>query len=226
MRAGFTRWTALALFGLAELAAAAIALLALMPPANAQLDDRFPFMEERRRRYQQNYQQYQGSYGYQDQRQQPADSSRAPAPRRADVAPTTKVMVFGDSMSDWLAYGLEEAFADTPEIGILRKPRTNSGLIRIDTYDWPSTAREMLNAEKPDYVVMMIGLSDRRGIREAIRQAPARPPAGQKQPTQQSAPAAQPAASGQAGVQQQAAAPAAPAPQPAPAPAKPTDTEA
>src|SRR4051812_10773791 len=99
MRAGFTRWTGLALFGLAEAAAAPIALLALMPPANAQLDDRFPFMEERRRRYQQNYQ-----FGYPDQqRQQPDDASRAPAPRRADVAPTTKVMVFGDSMSDWLA---------------------------------------------------------------------------------------------------------------------------
>ena len=39
----------------------------------------------------------------------------------------------------------------------------------------------MLNAEKPDFVVMMLGIADRRGIREAIRQQPARPPAGQKQ---------------------------------------------
>src|SRR4051812_41487067 len=98
MKAGFMRWAGLALVGIAEVAAAAIALLAMMPAASAQLDDRFPFMEERRRRYQQNYQSYQGPYGYQDQRQQPADSSRAPAPRRADVAPTSKVMVFGDSM--------------------------------------------------------------------------------------------------------------------------------
>ena len=40
-------------------------------------------------------------------------------------------------------------------------------------------------AEKPDYVVMMLGTADRRGIREAIRQQPARPPAGQKQATDQ-----------------------------------------
>ena len=34
-------------------------------------------------------------------------------------------MVFGKSISEWLAYGLEEAFAETPEIGIGRKPRPN-----------------------------------------------------------------------------------------------------
>ena len=27
-------------------------------------------------------------------------------------------------MADWLAYGLEDAFADAPEIGIVRKNRT------------------------------------------------------------------------------------------------------
>src|SRR4029079_19093178 len=119
------------------------------------------------------YQQYQGPqwqpFGFDQPRQQPVDSSRAPAPRRAEGAPTTRIMVFGDSMADWLAYGLEEAFGDTPEIGVVRKHPTSSGLIRIDSYDWPAAAREILNAEKPDYVVMMIGLSDRRGIREALR---------------------------------------------------------
>ena len=88
-------------------------------------------------------------------------------------------------MSEWLAYGLEEAFAETPEIGIVRKPRANTGLIRVEkrgeSYDWPAAARDILNAEKPDFVVMMLGAADRRGIREAIRQQPARPPAGQKQ---------------------------------------------
>src|SRR3954466_4382043 len=229
----FKRRTGLLLLGLAEVAAAAIALMTWLTPAAAQLDDRFPFLEDRRRRYQQQQQQQQQPQwqpsGFPQPRQQPADSSRAPAPRRAEGTPATKIEVFGDSMADWLAYGLEEAFGDTPEIGVLRKNKTNTGLIRVDvrgeSYDWPSAARDLLNADKPDYVVMMIGLADRRGIREAIRQQPQRPPAGQKQPTQQSAPAAQPAASGQAGVQQQAAAPAAPAPQPAPAPAKPTDTE-
>src|ERR1041385_7160727 len=136
----FARRTGLLLLGLAEVAAAAITLMALLTPATAQLDDRFPFLEDRRRRYQQPYQQQQqqqqqyqqwSPFGFDQPRQQSVDSSRAPAPRRADSTPTTKIMVFGDSMADWLAYGLEEAFGDTPEIGVLRKHRTNSGLIQI-----------------------------------------------------------------------------------------------
>jgi hypothetical protein len=237
MRFRFARLTALVLLGLAEAAAAAVCVLAVTAPAAAQLDDRFPFLEDRRRRYQQPYQPPQNqppqgswgsSFGYQDQpRQQPTDASRAPAPpRRADAAPATRIMVFGDSMADWLAYGLEDAFGETPEIGILRKHRISSGLIRTETrgesYDWPSQARDMLNADKPDFVVIMIGLADRRGIREAIRQQPARP-AGQKQAPAQPAqsPPAQPAQP-----PQQAAAPATPAPAAQPAPAKPIDAEA
>jgi len=228
MRFRFARLTALVLLGLAEAAAATVGVIAATAPAAAQIDDRFPFMEDRRRRYQQ-----QGPWGYQEQRQAPADSSRAPAPRRSDTTPTTKIVVFGDSMADWLAYGLEDAFGETPEIGILRKHRPGTGLIRTEvrgeSYDWPSQAREMLNAEKPDFIMMMIGLGDRRGIREALRQPQApRPPAGQKQQPAQPA-ATQP---GQPAQQQPttpaAAAPPAAAAQPAPpaAPAKPTDAEA
>jgi uncharacterized protein len=205
------RWTALVLLGFAELA---VGIVALAPPAAAQLDDRFPFLEDRRRRQQQQWQPPQqqqqqqqqpqwSPWGYEQQRQAPVDSSRAPAARRPEVAPTTNIVVFGDSLADWLGYGLEEAFAETPEIGVTRKPRPNTGLIRTEirgeAYDWPTSARDIINAEKPDFVVMMLGLSDRRGIRETIRQQPARPPAGQKQvpaaPAQQAAaPAATPAA--------------------------------
>lgn len=209
------RWTALVLLGLAEVAAG---IVAFAPPAAAQIDDRFPFLEDRRRR-QQQWQQQPGGWGGWDQQQQkqaPVDSARAPAapPRRPDVVPTTHVMVFGDSLADWLAFGLEEALAETPEIAVTRKPRANTGLIRTEqrgeAYDWPTAARDMLNAEKPDFVVIMLGLNDRRGIREALRVQPARPPAGQKQ------------AAPQAG---QPAAPATPAP-PADAIAKPSDAEA
>ena len=42
-------------------------------------------------------------------------------------------MVLATCSPDWLAYGLEEAFAETPELGIVRKPRPNTGLIRVET---------------------------------------------------------------------------------------------
>jgi hypothetical protein len=35
----------------------------------------------------------------------------------------------GDANADWLAYGLEDAYSENPEINIVRKHRTDSGLI-------------------------------------------------------------------------------------------------
>ena len=103
--------------------------------------------------------------------QQSSESSRAPPPRKADskVAPTTSVVVMGDDMADWLAYGLENVFSDTPEIGVVRKNKIYSGLLHYDTkgdLDWWHVARDTLAQEKADYVVMMLGLSDRQDIRE------------------------------------------------------------
>ena len=103
--------------------------------------------------------------------QQPVESSRAPAPRKTDanVAPTTSIVVMGDDMADWLSYGLENVFSDLPEIGIVRKNKLYSGLLRYDAksdLDWWHVARDTLAQEKADYVVMMLGLSDRQDIRE------------------------------------------------------------
>lgn len=112
------------------------------------------------------------------------DYSKAPAPKtpdpKAEAAVTTPIMVFGDAMADWLGYGLELAYADNPEIGILRRHRTNSGLIRTEARnsrgeypDWPQAAREMIAAQKPKFVLMMVGLNDRRSMRETAPAAPA-----------------------------------------------------
>jgi hypothetical protein len=103
----------------------------------------------------------------------PVESSRAPAPKKADAnapMPTLSVMVMGDSMADWLGYGLEEAFADSPEIGVVRKSKAHSGLIRYEArsdLDWWHVARDLLGKEKVDYVVMMLGVDDRTSIRES-----------------------------------------------------------
>src|SRR5215510_15584380 len=134
-------------------------------------------------------------------RAQIGDFSKAPPPRKPDTPPNTNVVVLGDAMADWLGHGLEEAFADNPEFGVVRKIRANSGLIRnesrSDSYDWVQAAREFLASEKPDYVVMMIGLSDRVPIRERPaarpRGWPGQPPAqqGQAQPAQPAQPSQQ-----------------------------------
>ncbi len=167
--------------------------------------------------------------------ERPPDYSRAPAPKKADpkveTAVTTPILVLGDSMADWLGYGLEQAYADSPEIGILRRHKTNSGLIRTETRsdprgeypDWPQAARELIATSKPKFVLMMVGVNDRRQFRE-VTQAP--PRAAPKPAPAQPAPQGQDAAATEedklAGEDKpQAAAPPPPPPSPAPAPAAP-----
>jgi hypothetical protein len=114
----------------------------------------------------------------------------APAPKKPEVPPTIRILVLGDSMAEWLAFGLEEQLAETPEIGILRKHRAYSGLIRYEQKsdaEWPKVARELIAAEKPQAIVMLVGLHDRQEIRE---KAPAKP--APQQPGQQATPQAKP----------------------------------
>ncbi|WP_339035557.1 SGNH family hydrolase [Bradyrhizobium symbiodeficiens] len=108
------------------------------------------------------------------QQQQPQaprqDFSRAPSPAKRDTIPEKNVLVIGDAMADWLAYGLEDAYTEQPDMGVIRKHRTTSGLIKYqprgEPSDWAAAARGILETEKPDVIVVMLGLNDRSAIRE------------------------------------------------------------
>jgi hypothetical protein len=119
-----------------------------------------PFQEQPPRRQQQ-------------QQQRPAENySHAPPPEKRDTVPERNVVVLGDGMADWLAYGLEDALSETPDMGVIRKHKTVSGLIRYqpkgDPADWAAAAKTILATEKPDAIVVMLGLHDRVSIREAL----------------------------------------------------------
>jgi hypothetical protein len=96
--------------------------------------------------------------------------SKAPPPEKRDTIPERNVLVLGDSMADWLAYGLEDAYAEQPDVGVIRRNKTISGLIRYqpkgDPVDWAAAAKTILDTEKPDVIVVMLGLSDRVAMRE------------------------------------------------------------
>jgi uncharacterized protein len=98
--------------------------------------------------------------------------SKAPPPEKRENAapPDRNVLVLGDAMADWLAYGLEDAYADQPEMGVIRKHKTVSGLISYqpkgDPADWAAAAKGILATEKPDAIVVMLGLNDRVAMRE------------------------------------------------------------
>ena len=96
--------------------------------------------------------------------------SKAPPPEKRETVPERNVLVLGDSMADWLAYGLEDAYTEQPDMGVIRKAKTVSGLIKYqpkgDPADWVAAAKGILANEKPDAIVVMLGLDDRVALRE------------------------------------------------------------
>jgi hypothetical protein len=98
------------------------------------------------------------------------DFSKAPAPEKRDNAAERNILVLGDAMADWLAYGLEDAYSEQPDMGVIRKHKTVSGLIKYqpkgDPADWAAAAKGILATEKPDAIVVMLGLNDRVSMRE------------------------------------------------------------
>ncbi|MFB9270233.1 SGNH family hydrolase [Bradyrhizobium erythrophlei] len=109
----------------------------------------------------------------QQQQQAPRqDFSRAPPPAKRETVPERNVLVLGDAMADWLAYGLEDAYSEQPDMGVIRKHKTVSGLIKYqpkgEPADWAAAARGILATEKADAIVVMLGLNDRTAIREPV----------------------------------------------------------
>jgi hypothetical protein len=103
-------------------------------------------------------------------RQVREDFSKAPPPEKRDAAADRNILVLGDAMADWLAYGLEDAYSEQPDMGVIRKHKTVSGLIKYqpkgDPADWAAAAKGILATEKPDAIVVMLGLNDRVSLRE------------------------------------------------------------
>jgi len=186
---------------LAAVECAGLLAVQLVAPNAAQAqsrDDRYPFLHRQRSGGGGFFGDLFGNPGGGYRRSEPqseqyerSDHARAPSPHKPskDVIPTTSIVVIGDGMADWLAYGLEDAFADQPEVAVDRQNKYNSGLLRYDTkgdLDWWHVTRDILTKEKANYVVMMLGVSDRENIREkdlakeAEKQKAETPPADNK----------------------------------------------
>ena len=103
-------------------------------------------------------------------RQVREDFSKAPPAEKRDSPAERNILVLGDAMADWLAYGLEDAYSEQPDMGIIRKHKTVSGLIKYqpkgDPADWAAAAKGILATEKPDAIVVMLGLNDRVSMRD------------------------------------------------------------
>lgn len=121
-----------------------------------------------------------------ESRAAPADQTKPPPAQKNDTTPTKHVAVMGASLSDWLAYGLEDIYSDRPEIGIVRKNHLLTGLVRFDTKNdvtWPRVARDFLKDQNPDVIVVLLGLEDRVTLRERASARDAQQPGESGQPS-------------------------------------------
>jgi uncharacterized protein len=100
------------------------------------------------------------------------DFSKAPPPEKREGTPERNVIVMGDGMADWLGSGLEDAYVEQPDMGVVRKAKNTSGLIKYqpkgEPSDWAAAAKGILATEKPDVIVVMLGINDRVAIREPV----------------------------------------------------------
>jgi hypothetical protein len=76
-----------------------------------------------------------------------------------------KILVVGDFAAGGLAWGLDQALANEPKLAVLDKSNDGSGLVRPDFFDWNKTLPDLLNSEKPDLVVVLVGSNDRQQMK-------------------------------------------------------------
>lgn len=95
----------------------------------------------------------------------------APAPPRVvevEKAENAKrVLVVGDFFARSAAKGLAQAYAENPNVVVIDATNGSSGLVRDDFYDWPASLPAIVEEQKPDAIVAMIGANDRQTIRTA-----------------------------------------------------------
>ncbi len=72
----------------------------------------------------------------------------------------------GDFVAGAVAWGLEQTFADEPRLEVIDGSNGNSSLARNDYYDWNKELPKLLNEDKPDIVVFVIGANDRQQLRD------------------------------------------------------------
>lgn len=99
-----------------------------------------------------------------------------PAPAVEKPNARAVIAVLGDNLGQLLSLGLSEAYAEKPDIAVLRRTKENSGLVREDYYDWRKAARELLDKDKPDLAIIMVGSNDRQALRDGAASFETRSP--------------------------------------------------
>lgn len=84
------------------------------------------------------------------------------------------VLVVGDFLAGGLAEGLTTAVVQNPNVRIVDRSNGSSGFVRKDFYDWSERIDDLIKADRPAAIIVMIGANDRQqmlvdGVRETVR---------------------------------------------------------
>ena len=107
---------------------------------------------------------------YRDARARRSTIRALPPPTQKKPEATTNVVVMGDAMADWLALrarrGLRREAGDRHCAQAPDRIRPDPLRQLAATANGPQVAEEIIAAEKPKFIVMMVGNNDRQPIRE------------------------------------------------------------
>jgi uncharacterized protein len=98
---------------------------------------------------------------------------RQVAPPPSEVAAVEKApnakraLVIGDFMATALAKGLADAYRENANALVIDASNGSSGLVRNDYYDWTGELPAIVEEQKPDAILVMVGSNDRQGIETA-----------------------------------------------------------
>jgi uncharacterized protein len=99
----------------------------------------------------------------------PASPKRQPPPPpKASVEKNEearKILVMGDFLADGLHSGLQQAYAENPDVVFVSRTSGLSGLVRDDVLDWPGKAAEFVTEVDPVAVIVLVGMNDRQEFR-------------------------------------------------------------
>lgn len=94
----------------------------------------------------------------------PVVTTPAQPPAVAKNPDARKILVIGDFIASGLAEGLNETFAQVPELQVINRTNGSSGFVRQDYYNWSTELPAILAEQKPAVLVMMIGANDRQSL--------------------------------------------------------------
>jgi len=97
-------------------------------------------------------------------KKQPKKAADLPPPKpKIEKAPgATRLAVFGDSMATDVAKALDRFYAEDPNIVIISQAVGDSGIVRVDYFDWPKKIGESIAEDNFDIAIFILGINDRQ----------------------------------------------------------------